>query len=64
MQEGNARRKTESTDANDTSSRSHAVLEVVVCRSDKNHYQKQVSDAVRVTLLQHHGPFVESIDLI
>ena len=42
LQEGNSRRKTESTDANAASSRSHAILEVTVCRSDRNHYQKQV----------------------
>ena len=42
LQEGNSRRKTESTDANAVSSRSHAILEVTVCRSDRNHYQKQV----------------------
>ncbi|KAK9823105.1 hypothetical protein WJX72_000286 [[Myrmecia] bisecta] len=42
LEEGNQRRKTESTDANATSSRSHAVLEIAVCRSDRNHYQKQV----------------------
>ena len=34
LQEGNARRKTESTDANAVSSRSHAVLEVVVVRRE------------------------------
>ena len=42
LQEGNRRRKTEATDANAASSRSHAILEVTVCRSDKNHYNKQV----------------------
>lgn len=41
LQEGNLRRKTESTDANATSSRSHAVLEILVTRSDKNHYEKR-----------------------
>ena len=46
MQEGNSRRKTESTDANAASSRSHAILEVTVCRSDRNHYQKQVGCAL------------------
>ena len=45
LQEGNSRRKTESTDANAASSRSHAILEVTVCRSDRNHYQKQVQTA-------------------
>ncbi|KAK9804474.1 hypothetical protein WJX73_006365 [Symbiochloris irregularis] len=34
LQEGNTRRKTESTDANATSSRSHAVLEVTVVRRE------------------------------
>ena len=43
MQEGNKRRKIEATDANAASSRSHAILEVTVCRSDRNHYKKQVS---------------------
>ena len=42
LREGNMRRKTEATDANATSSRSHAVLEIIVNRSDKNHYQKSV----------------------
>lgn len=41
MQEGNRRRKIEATDANAASSRSHAILEVTVCRSDRNHYKKQ-----------------------
>ena len=45
LREGNLRRKTESTDANAESSRSHAVLEIVVRRSDKNHYQKNVYTA-------------------
>ena len=42
LREGNQRRRTESTDANAESSRSHAVLEIVVRRSDKNHYAKNV----------------------
>ncbi|QDZ22315.1 kinesin [Chloropicon primus] len=42
LREGNLRRRTESTDANAESSRSHAVLEIVVRRSDKNHYAKNV----------------------
>ncbi|GAQ77849.1 Kinesin-like protein [Klebsormidium nitens] len=42
LREGNKRRKTESTDANATSSRSHAVLEILCTRSDKNCYAKQV----------------------
>lgn len=41
IQEGNRRRKIEATDANAASSRSHAILEVTVCRSDRNHYKKQ-----------------------
>ena len=45
LREGNLRRKTESTDANAESSRSHAVLEIAVRRSDKNHYQKNVYTA-------------------
>ena len=36
LREGNARRKTESTDANAVSSRSHAVLEIVMARSERN----------------------------
>ncbi|KAI4326004.1 hypothetical protein MLD38_031362 [Melastoma candidum] len=39
---GNSRRKTESTEANNTSSRSHAVLEILVKRKQKNRYQNQV----------------------
>ncbi|KAH7846671.1 hypothetical protein Vadar_016834 [Vaccinium darrowii] len=39
---GNSRRKTESTEANDTSSRSHAVLEVTVTRKQRNKYRGQV----------------------
>jgi len=42
LREGNLRRKTEATDANAVSSRSHAVLEIVVNRSDKNNYQKNI----------------------
>ena len=45
LREGNLRRKTESTDANAVSSRSHAVLEIIVRRSDRNHYVKQVYEA-------------------
>lgn len=43
LQEGNQRRKTDSTDANATSSRSHAVLEVTVRRSGCNNYRSSVS---------------------
>ncbi|KAJ4833321.1 Kinesin-like protein KIN-8B [Turnera subulata] len=39
---GNSRRKTESTEANATSSRSHAVLEITVKRKQKNKYRSQV----------------------
>ncbi|PIA51840.1 hypothetical protein AQUCO_01000016v1 [Aquilegia coerulea] len=39
---GNSRRKTESTEANATSSRSHAVLEIMVKRKQKNKYRNQV----------------------
>ncbi|KAL4179996.1 hypothetical protein AMTRI_Chr13g122990 [Amborella trichopoda] len=39
---GNSRRKTESTEANATSSRSHAVLEIIVKRSQRNKYCSQV----------------------
>ena len=43
LREGNARRKTEETGANAVSSRSHAVLEIWVTRSDRNHYNKAFS---------------------
>ncbi|XWS45073.1 hypothetical protein CRYUN_Cryun15aG0105300 [Craigia yunnanensis] len=39
---GNSRRKTESTEANATSSRSHAVLEITVKRKQRNKYKNQV----------------------
>lgn len=39
---GNSRRKTESTEANATSSRSHAVLEINVKRKQKNQHQSQI----------------------
>jgi kinesin family member 18/19 len=39
LDDGNARRKTERTDANSRSSRSHAVLEVHVRRTRRNHYK-------------------------
>lgn len=42
LREGNMRGKTEATDANAVSSRSHAVLEIVVNRADRNNYQKNV----------------------
>ena len=42
LREGNNRRKTESTDANGASSRSHAVLEICVRRSQKNQYVAQI----------------------
>lgn len=39
---GNSRRKTESTEANATSSRSHAVLEITVKRKQKINYRSQI----------------------
>ncbi|XP_047315459.1 kinesin-like protein KIN-8B [Impatiens glandulifera] len=39
---GNSRRKTESTEVNETSSRSHAVLEIKVTRRRRNKYQSQI----------------------
>ncbi|XP_022132776.1 kinesin-like protein KIN-8B isoform X2 [Momordica charantia] len=39
---GNSRRKTDSTEVNTTSSRSHAVLEINVKRKRRNKYQSQV----------------------
>ncbi|KAJ7534867.1 hypothetical protein O6H91_12G007600 [Diphasiastrum complanatum] len=42
LNQGNNRRKTESTNANATSSRSHAVLEITVKRKQRNHYRSQV----------------------
>ncbi|XP_076903869.1 kinesin-like protein KIN-8B [Bidens hawaiensis] len=39
---GNSRRKTDSTDVNETSSRSHAVLEITVLRKQKRKYRNQV----------------------
>lgn len=41
LEEGNRRRKQEATDANAVSSRSHAVLEIVVKRKPSNHYRAQ-----------------------
>lgn len=46
IDEGNLRRKTESTDANSVSSRSHAVLEIIIKRhTSKNHYKTSVLKA-------------------
>lgn len=42
LKEGNARRKTESTDANAQSSRSHAILEIFVSRTERNKARYQV----------------------
>ncbi|KAF8073085.1 KIN8B [Scenedesmus sp. PABB004] len=42
LEEGNRRRKTDSTDANATSSRSHAVLEIVVRRSARSTHRTNV----------------------
>ncbi|KAF3631293.1 putative WD-repeat protein [Capsicum annuum] len=39
---GNSRRKTESTEVNETSSRSHAVLEITVTRKQRDKYSNQV----------------------
>lgn len=39
---GNSRRKTESTEVNKTSSRSHAVLEITVTRKQRKKYRSQV----------------------
>nr|DAD22435.1 TPA_asm: hypothetical protein HUJ06_023898 [Nelumbo nucifera] len=39
---GNSRRKMESTDANATSSRSHAVLEITVRRKQRNQYRNHI----------------------
>ncbi|CAN4083097.1 unnamed protein product [Withania somnifera] len=39
---GNSRRKTESTEVNETSSRSHAVLEITVTRKQREKYSNQV----------------------
>ncbi|KIY99366.1 hypothetical protein MNEG_8594 [Monoraphidium neglectum] len=41
LEEGNKRRKTDSTDANATSSRSHAVLEILVRRVPRDQYRAQ-----------------------
>lgn len=41
LTQGNNRRKTESTDANATSSRSHAVLEIIVKRTQRNQLRAQ-----------------------
>ncbi|KAG1677565.1 hypothetical protein FOA52_014463 [Chlamydomonas sp. UWO 241] len=41
LEEGNRRRKTEATDANAHSSRSHAVLEITIKRTPRNHYRVQ-----------------------
>ena len=41
LQQGNSRRKTESTDANATSSRSHAVLSAAVTKRQRLGFEKQ-----------------------
>ncbi|CAG9462661.1 unnamed protein product [Pedinophyceae sp. YPF-701] len=51
---GNARRKTESTDMNATSSRSHAVLEISITRTTVNHY-KRVVHTGRLSLVDLAG---------
>ena len=53
-QEGNKRRKTETTDANATSSRSHAVLSVVVTKREKLGYEKQTLQG-KLTLVDLAG---------
>lgn len=42
LKEGNLRRKTESTDANAQSSRSHAILEIYVSRTERNKARYQI----------------------
>ena len=42
LRQGNARRRTEATDANATSSRSHAVLTIQVARTEANKYRAKV----------------------
>lgn len=54
MQQGNLRRKTESTDANATSSRSHAVLSVVVVRRERLGFEKTTMRA-KLTLVDLAG---------
>ena len=54
MQEGNSRRKTESTDANATSSRSHAVLSVLVSKREKLGFEKQTLQG-KLTLVDLAG---------
>jgi len=43
LHRGNAHRKTEATEANQTSSRSHAVFEMTVKRGEKNQFSKSVT---------------------
>ena len=54
VQEGNLRRKTESTDANAASSRSHAVLTVQVTKRQKLGFEKQTLQA-KLTLVDLAG---------
>ena len=54
LEEGNARRKTEETGANATSSRSHAVLEIWVTKREKNHYDAAFASA-KLTLVDLAG---------
>ena len=53
---GNARRKTDSTDANATSSRSHAVLEICVTRKPKVRLLDSSRDDIKALALQHIFP--------
>lgn len=43
LQRGNARRKTEATEANETSSRSHAVFEMTAKRGERNQFSKSIT---------------------
>ena len=54
VQEGNSRRKTESTDANAASSRSHAVLTALVTKRQRLGFEKQTLQA-KLTLVDLAG---------
>jgi hypothetical protein len=54
VQQGNARRKTESTDANATSSRSHAVLSAVVTKRQRLGFEKETLQG-KLTLVDLAG---------
>lgn len=55
LQEGNTRRKTEPTEMNATSSRSHAVLEIEVCRTEVR-FSVRKSEPRRATADGHDVP--------